>query len=93
VQRKEKKKFSGTGQNKTRLASFWCLLVKSNATDLSSVFSEEMFSRTETHVTSPICINFMTCVKIPHKISTSMFYSTQRTAQHRDSEQFVSVLA
>jgi hypothetical protein len=44
VQRK--KTFSGIGQNKTRLASFWCLLVKSNATDLSSVFSEEMFSRT-----------------------------------------------
>jgi hypothetical protein len=84
-----KKTFSGIGQNKIRLASFWCLLVKSKAAYLSSVFSEEMFSQTETHVTSPLCIHFVPCVKIPHTVRTSIFYSTQITAQHRDNEQFV----
>ena len=90
---KNKKKFSGTGQNKTSLVGFWCILTKTNATDLSSVFSEKkkMFSRTEKHITSPKCNNFMTRIKIPHKVSTFAFYSTQRTAQHHDNEQFLSV--
>ena len=52
------------------------------------LISLRYFQKKCSHEQKRTSFYFMTRVKIPHKISTCMFYSTPRTAQHRENEHF-----